>query len=69
MWLCSTSIPAEIEQMQAAIGVFLIDFVVRPFAKIFEKMPILMLVLLLVLYGYIAYLVLRSAYVNEGAPR
>jgi len=55
--------------MQAAIGVFLIDFVVRPFAKIFEKMPILMLVLLLVLYGYIAYLVLRSAYVNEGASR
>jgi hypothetical protein len=48
--------------MAAAANLFIIDVIFRPFAKIIEKMPGLMLVLLLLLYGYIAYLVLRSAY-------
>lgn len=46
--------------MSAGIGLFVVDFVMRPFAKIFEKMPFLMMFVLLALYGYIAYLVIRS---------
>lgn len=49
-----------------AVGLFMIDFIVRPFAKIYEKMPIVMLVLLLLLYGTIAYIVLRSSFAEQG---
>ena len=45
-----------------AVGLIFIDFIVRPIAKIFEKMPLLMLVLLVALYAVIAYVVLKSAY-------
>lgn len=48
-----------------AVGLFLIDFVARPFAKIFEKMPIIMFLVMLVLYGYIAYIVYKSAFHPE----
>ena len=48
-----------------AVGLIFIDFVVRPFAKIFEKMPLLILVVLVVLYALIAYVVLKSAYQSE----
>ena len=52
--------------MQAVVGVFLIDFVFRPFAKIFEKMPWLMMGVLLLLYGIIAYLVWKSSQGTEN---
>lgn len=52
--------------MNAAVGLFTVDFIMRPFAKIFEKMPLLMLFILLALYGYIGYLVLRSAVAENG---
>ena len=45
-----------------AVGLIFIDFIVRPFAKIFEKMPFLMIGLLVLLYAVIAFVVLRSAY-------
>lgn len=48
-----------------AVGLFLIDFVARPFAKIFEKMPIIMILIMFVLYGYIAYIVMKSAWNGE----
>lgn len=48
-----------------AVGLFIIDFVARPFAKIFEKMPVIMFIIMLLLYGYIAYIVLKSAYQAE----
>ncbi len=47
------------------VGLFIIDFVARPFAKIFEKMPMLMFLIMVLLYGYIAYLVLKSAWKAE----
>ena len=47
------------------IGIFIIDFVARPFAKIFEKMPWVMFLIMVLLYGYIAYLVMRSAWQAE----
>lgn len=48
-----------------AVGLFIIDFVARPFARIFEKMPFIMFGVLILLYGYIAYIVLKSAYIQE----
>ncbi len=48
-----------------AVGLFLIDFVFRPFAKIYEKMPLLMLFILLCLYGIIGYIVIKSAYLAD----
>ena len=47
------------------VGLIFIDVVARPFAKILEKMPILMILFLFVLYGGIAYMVLKSAFVAE----
>lgn len=48
-----------------AVGLIFIDFIVRPFAKIFEKMPLLILGILIVVYGIIAYIVLKSAYTAD----
>ncbi len=48
-----------------AVGLFLIDFIVRPFAKIFEKMPLVTGLILMILYGFIAYIVIKSAYRAE----
>jgi hypothetical protein len=49
----------------AAAGLFLVDFVIRPFFKIYEKMPLVMLLLCLVLYGIVAYFVLKSAFLAD----
>lgn len=48
-----------------AVEIFIIDFVARPFAKIFEKMPFITFMVLVVLYGYIAYIVLKSAFATQ----
>ena len=48
-----------------AVGLFVIDFLVRPFAKIYEKMPIVMLLLCLILYAIIGYFVLKSAWLAD----
>jgi len=45
-----------------AVGLFVIDFLVRPFAKIGEKMPIVMIGFILVLYALVAYAVVKSVY-------
>jgi len=47
------------------VGLIFIDFIVRPFAKIFEKMPFVMIGLLLLLYGFIAFMVFKSAYMID----
>ncbi|HEY9685124.1 MAG TPA: hypothetical protein V6C97_16570 [Oculatellaceae cyanobacterium] len=49
----------------ASAGLFLIDFIFKPFAKIYEKMPIVSLLLCLVLYGFVAYIVLKSAFLSD----
>lgn len=46
----------------AAAGLFIIDFVFRPFAKILEKWPMVMLLLTLLLYSIIGYIVVKSVY-------
>lgn len=48
-----------------SVGLFFIDFFMRPIAKILEKMPFLMIAVLIILYAVIAYVVLKSAYYAE----
>lgn len=48
-----------------AVGLIFIDFIVRPFAKIYEKMPVVMIGLLVLLYAVIAFMVLKSAYMVD----
>lgn len=43
----------------------LVEYILRPFAKIFEKFPYIALFLLVVIYGSVAYVVIRSAYFSE----
>jgi hypothetical protein len=52
-----------------AVGLFVIDFIARPFAKIFEKMPLIMFAVMVVLYGIVAYVVMRSAWQAEQDPQ
>jgi hypothetical protein len=49
----------------ASAGLFFIDFFCKPFVKIFEKMPLLMVLLVFLIYGAIAYVLLRSAYMAD----
>lgn len=51
--------------MAAAADLFIVDFLLRPFAKIWEKMPHIEMLLLIVLYGIIGYIVYRSAFKHE----
>ena len=46
-------------------GLFVLDYLCRPFAKILEKMPLLMVVILFCIYAPIAYQLLRSAYLAD----
>lgn len=48
-----------------ALGLFLIDFLVRPFARIFEKWPLVMLLIVVIFYSIIGYIVIRSVYMTE----
>lgn len=48
-----------------AVGLFAIDFVFRPIVKIYEKMPIVMLLMCLVLYAIVGYIVIKSVYFAE----
>ncbi len=60
------SIVKETSEMPgAACGLFLVDFIARPFAKIYEKIPFLMFLVLAVLYGVIAFFVLKSSFFNK----
>jgi hypothetical protein len=49
----------------ASSGIFLIDTLLKPFAKIFEKNPILALVTVVVMYSIVAYMVFKSAWQSE----
>jgi hypothetical protein len=51
--------------MQASAGLFVIDFVLRPFFKIFQKMPGVMMLLIMCLYCLVAYVVFKSAFVDH----
>jgi hypothetical protein len=55
----------EGSSMQATAGFFVIDFILRPFLKIYQKMPLVIFLILLVVYGLIAYLVWKSAFKAE----
>ena len=48
-----------------ALGLFLIDFLVKPFARIYETWPIAMLLVCLIIYGIIGYIVVKSVYLTD----
>ena len=48
-----------------ALGLFLIDFLVKPFARIYEKWPLCMLLVCIIVYGIIGYIVIKSVYKSE----
>lgn len=51
--------------MQVTAGLFIVDFLVRPFAKIYQKMPFMIFLIMIVLYGIVGYIVWKSAYKPE----
>ena len=51
--------------MSAATGIIYLDVLVRPFFKVFMKFPIFGFFLLIALYGFVGYLVLKSTYLTE----
>lgn len=51
-----------------AIGIFIIDFIARPFARVFEKWPDTIMLAILLFYGVIGYIVWKSAFKNEHTP-
>lgn len=51
--------------MQVTAGLFIVDFLVRPFAKIYQKMPFMIFLIMIVLYGVVGYIVWKSAYKRE----
>lgn len=48
------------------LGLFLVDFIIKPFARIYEKWPLAMVFFLLVVYGIIGYIVIRSAFLADN---
>lgn len=49
----------------ASAGLFIIDYIFKPFAKIFEKMPIVALLMCLALYGVVAYFVVKTTFLAD----
>jgi len=54
--------PGGLAMPGTGTGLLLIDFVLKPFLKIGMKFPIVLLIMLSLFYGYIAYFALRSSY-------
>jgi hypothetical protein len=52
-----------------AVGLFIIDFIVRPFARVFEKWPDTIMLVLLLVYGIIGYIVWKSAFKADPNAR
>ncbi len=53
--------------MSASTGIVLLDLVMRPFLKIGVKFPMIGLFILTLVYGYIAYIVVKSAFAQTEA--
>ena len=49
----------------ASSGIYVIDTFLKPFFKIWEKSPLVMLFLVIVLYSIIAYIVIKSAFMSD----
>lgn len=48
-----------------ALGIFWIDFLCKPAYKYLLHHPVIVLMLVCLIYGYIAYHVLKSTYIAE----
>jgi hypothetical protein len=49
----------------AVSGIFCVDFLFRPVYKFLLKHPILALLIIFMMYSYVAYKCLRSAYLAD----
>ena len=52
--------------MSASTGILFLDFICRPFLKFGMKFPMVMFAALFIVYGFIAYGALKSAYLSEN---
>ncbi|MBS1994435.1 MAG: hypothetical protein JSS86_14785 [Cyanobacteria bacterium SZAS LIN-2] len=52
--------------MSASTGILLLDFICRPFLKFGLKFPMIGFTLLFIVYGFIAYGALKSAFLSEN---
>ena len=52
--------------MGAATGFLLIDFLVRPLLRFSFKFYFVGFILLFLVYGFVAYKALKSAYLSDG---
>lgn len=50
--------------MGAGTGIIFLDFIMRPFLRIGMKFPTVGIIILALVYGYVAYLALKSAYMS-----
>ena len=51
--------------MGTGLGIFWIDFMCKPVYKVLLKHPVLILLLVFLVYSYVAYKCLKSAYLAE----
>jgi len=55
-----------IKPMSAATGILFFDMLVRPFFKVAMKFPLMGFLILFAIYGVVAYVALKSAYLAES---
>jgi len=56
----------QVSSMSAATGIVLFDMLIRPFFKVAMKFPLVGFLILFAIYGVIAYVALKSAYLAEN---
>lgn len=49
----------------ASTGILVLDYILKPFLKFALKFPVVGIMCLLLFYGFIAYHVMKSAYLSE----
>jgi predicted membrane-bound spermidine synthase len=57
---------AEVRFMGAATGLVIIDFVLRPLLRFSFKFYFIGFIILFLVYGFIAYKTLKSAYLSDN---
>ncbi|MBX9567735.1 MAG: hypothetical protein K2X77_02525 [Candidatus Obscuribacterales bacterium] len=52
--------------MGTGLGIFWVDFMCKPFLKGLLKQPEFIVLLICLIYGYIAYKLVKTAYLSEN---
>jgi len=61
-----TALLLEFGMPGTGVGIFWIDMMCKPCTKELLKHPLVLLIMVSLLYGFIAYMVLKSAYLTEN---